>query len=260
MAVVERKRSTARNRARLGGGFHGPGLRGRRLGVGRLRVRDHEGMHGLGDVLHGLRADVAEEDRYLVDDLLLHRARDADATRQSKALEASRDIDAVAEKVAIALDDVAERNPDAENHASSLRERGVASRERLLDVHGGPHGFDRRIELGENRIACRVEDAPAPPAHEIREDLAVFHEPLQGAILILGDEPAIAADIGGHDDGDLAPQAAFIHGLTAILTLSPSIARGSPRDRRNALHDARSKTMIARHRRLPLRLRSSILQ
>ena len=116
------------------------------------------------------------------------------------------------------------------------------------------------IELGENRIACRIEDAPAPPAHEIREDVAVFHETLQGAILILCNEPAIAADIGGHDDGDLAPQAAFFHGLTARLKLSSSIARGSPRDPRGAQHDVKSKTTIAMPRNPPLSARSSILR
>jgi len=53
------------------------------------------------------------------------------------------------------------------------------------------------------------------PAHEISKDFAVIHQALQRAILVLGDEPAVAADVGSHDDRDFPAQAGFFHGLSA---------------------------------------------
>jgi hypothetical protein len=208
-------RESCHRRCREAALLRGGGRRVELRRSGRLdhlaRLRDHEGMHRAGYVLHRLLADVAKADRHLVDHLLLHGARDADAAGSGERLQARRDIDAVAEEIALALDDIAERHPDAEDHLPLRLEARIAGLQRFLDVHRGPHRLDGRIELGKNRVAGRVEDAPPPPTHEIREDLAVFHEAMQRPVLVLGDEPAIADDIGRHDHRDLASQSRFVH-------------------------------------------------
>jgi hypothetical protein len=71
-------------------------------------------MDGRWNVLHFLRADVGELNRELVGDLLVHRARDADAADFGEPLQPGRDVDAVAEQVAVALDDVADGDADTE--------------------------------------------------------------------------------------------------------------------------------------------------
>ena len=55
-------------------------------------------MHRRRDVLHLLRADVGELHRQLVGDLLVHRARNADAADLGEAFEARGDVDAIAEQ------------------------------------------------------------------------------------------------------------------------------------------------------------------
>jgi len=56
----------------------------------------------------------------------VHGARDADAARIREALEAGGDIDAVAQEVAVPLDDVADGDADAEEKPPARRKREVA--------------------------------------------------------------------------------------------------------------------------------------
>ena len=174
----------------------------------QLRVQprpgDHEGVDAVRDVLDLALADVAERHRHLVRHRLVHRARDADAAGLGEALEPGRDVDAVAEEIAAALDDVADGDADAEFEPPPRRQRAIAGPEQFLDVDRAAHRVDGRIELAHHRVAGGVEDAAAGAADEIVEHLAIAAEPGQRLLFGLGDEARIAGDVRGEDRRDLA--------------------------------------------------------
>jgi hypothetical protein len=133
-----------------------------------------------------------------------HGAGHADAARGREALEPSRDIDAVAEQVAVALDHVADRQAHAELEPTGGRDRGVQRRDVGLHGDGGPKRLDGRIELAHDRVAGRVEDAAARvPDHAI-EDRARSRQQGERLLLGLGDQARISGDVGRQDRGDLA--------------------------------------------------------
>jgi hypothetical protein len=82
--------------------------------------------------VEALLAEVAEGEVELADGVFLHPRRDADAARLGQRFEACRDIDAVAEDVAILGDYVALVYADAELDADVGCHRGVALAHRRL--------------------------------------------------------------------------------------------------------------------------------
>jgi hypothetical protein len=117
-------------------------------------------VHRGRDVLDLLRADVGELHRQLVGDLLVHRARNADAADFGETLEARGDIDAIAEQVAVALDHVADGDADAKAHLPAGGIRHVARAQAFLDIDRAAHGFDGAGEFSENGVAGGVENPP----------------------------------------------------------------------------------------------------
>ena len=161
-------------------------------------------MHRRRNVLHFLRADIGELHRQLVGDLLVHRARDADAADLGKALEARGDIDAVAEQVAVALDHVADGDADAKAHLPARRIRHVAGAQAFLDVDRAAHGFDRARKFGEHGIARGVENAAAAFGDEVVGHLTIGREPPQRFLFVLGNQSGVAGNIGRKNRRDLA--------------------------------------------------------
>ena len=161
-------------------------------------------MHRRRDVLHLLRADIGELHRQLVGDLLVHRARDADAADFGEALQAGRDVDAVAQQVAVALDHVADGDADAERHLPARRIGHVAGSQALLDVDRAAHRFDRARKFRQHGIAGGVEDAPAAFGDEIVGHRPVGGQTPQRLLLVLGDQPGVAGNIGRKNRRDLA--------------------------------------------------------
>ncbi len=77
-------------------------------------------MHRIGNVLDLLLADIGELDGQLVGHLLVHRARHADAADRGNASSGrARDVDAVTQQIAVALDHIADCNADAKIHLPS---------------------------------------------------------------------------------------------------------------------------------------------
>jgi hypothetical protein len=93
----------------------------------------------------------------------MHRARHADAADFGEPLQAGRDVDAVAEQIAVALDDVSDVDPDPEAHLPARRISHVAGTQAFLDIDRAAQGFDRAWKFGQHRVAGRVENPARPP-------------------------------------------------------------------------------------------------
>src|SRR6516162_7007558 len=96
-------------------------------------------MHGPGDVLDLLLAEILEREVELVANLVVYHPADADPTRLGKRFEACGDIDAVAVDVAAIPDDVAEVDPHAEFDPPRLRNLSVALGHPLLHLDRAAH-------------------------------------------------------------------------------------------------------------------------
>ncbi len=161
-------------------------------------------MHGRRDVLHFLGADVGELHRQLVGDLFVHRARDADAADLGEPLETCCDVDAVAQQIAVALDHIADGDADAERHLPARRIRHVPGAQAFLDVDRATHGFDGAGKFGEHGITRGVEDPAAAFGDEIVGHLAIGRQPAQRLLFVLGNQSAVAGNIGRKNRRDLA--------------------------------------------------------
>src|SRR5208282_3664710 len=81
---------------------------------------------GLRDVLERRLAHVLEGEVEPTRGILLHARRDADAAWLSQAFEPSRDVDPIAEDVAVLDDDIADLDADAELDATIRGQRRIA--------------------------------------------------------------------------------------------------------------------------------------
>ena len=98
-------------------------MRGRvREGAFSARTVD---PHWARDVLQRLFAHILERKVEAARRILLNTRRYTDAARLGQAFEAGRDIDAIAEDVALFDDDIALVDADAELDAAVRRQRGV---------------------------------------------------------------------------------------------------------------------------------------
>ena len=178
-------------------------MRGR-IGPVLTPHRHHIGVHRRRDVLHFLGADIRELHRQLVGNLFVHRARDADAADLGEALEACRDIDAIAEEIAVPLDDIADGDADAKRHLPARRIRHVPGAQAFLDVDRTAHGFDCARKFGEDGVTCGVEDPAAALGDEIVGHLTIGRQPAQRLLFVLGNQSAVAGNIGRKNCRDLA--------------------------------------------------------
>jgi hypothetical protein len=206
-------------------------------------------MHRRRNVLHFLRADVGELHRQFVGDLLMHRARDADAADFGEALEARRDVDAIAEQIAVAFDHVTDGDADAETHMAARRIGHVAGAQAFLDVDRAAHRFDGAGKLGQHRIARGVENAAAGLGDEFVGDGAIGSEPPQRLLFILANQPAVSGDIGSKNRRYLAFHKAKVRAMicpqNAVRRLQAQPALAAP----HALHSLRF--LEGRHDRTP---------
>jgi hypothetical protein len=122
-----------------------------------------------GDVLDLLLADVGELHRHFVGHLFIDCARHAQAAGLCQALEACRDIHAVAEQVTVALNHVPDGNANPEVHLPARGIGKIAGAQAFLHVDRAAHGFDRARELRQDRIARGVEDTAGTARDEIVE-------------------------------------------------------------------------------------------
>ena len=101
---------------------------------------------------------------------VVHLARDADAARLRDALQPCGDVDAIAVDTGLVEDDIALVDADAELHAPSRIDGSVALGHCLLDRHRALDRIQDAGELGQDAVACRVDDAAAVLADHRQDD------------------------------------------------------------------------------------------
>jgi hypothetical protein len=163
------------------------------------------------NVLHLPLAEVVEGHGNLAGDGLMHSAREADASGRGQSLQAGRDVDGRPQKVVMAFDHLAHRNPDAELQPPALGQGKVLGPHVILDLDRRAGRLQGAFELAHDRIAGHVEDAPATMDHEIVQDIAVGRELTERPILVLGDEPGEPDDVRSENGGDLP-----LHGRSSL--------------------------------------------
>jgi hypothetical protein len=104
-------------------------------------------MGRAGNVLDVVLARIDEADGQLLADMLAHRGADADPARLGQPLQPRRNVDTVAEDVALVDDHVAYVDADTEADAPALLDAGVAHA--LLDHDRAAHRIDDRGELDQ---------------------------------------------------------------------------------------------------------------
>ena len=159
----------------------------------RLLVEQHaEDANRPGDVLEALFPHVLERDVEAVADLVAHGGGDADAAGGRQLLQAGRNVDAVAEDVAVLDDHVAEVDADPELDPARRRNVRVAPRHSALDFGGALHGVGNALEFHQHAVAGGLDDAALALGDRGVEELdPVGLEPREGARLVGFHEPAV---------------------------------------------------------------------
>ena len=210
----------------LGGG----GLAVRRGGAQRGAVRKcHDvaraqpvNADGARDVLHRLLAEIGKGQRELVADLVVRRARDADAAGLAQRFEAGGDVDAVAENVVAVDDDVADIDADPEHDPLVVRNLRVAPGHLALNIDRAGDRIDDTGEFDQHAVAGGLDDAPAVFGDAGIDDLPAMR--LQGgdrADLVGSHQAAVAGHVCGQYRGKPA-----LHSLSSNHFLN--LARHEP--------------------------------
>src|SRR5262249_8459377 len=88
---------------------------------------------------------------------------------------------------------------DPEPHSARLINVGVSLRHGLLDGDRALDGVHDAAELGEDSVACRVNDTATMVSSHREEDCLVRFEITNSGTLVSADERAIAGDVGCED-------------------------------------------------------------
>jgi hypothetical protein len=140
-------------------------------------------------------ADIYKRELHLAENLYVHLARDANASRFRDYFETSSDIDAIAIDTGIVEDDVALIDADAKAHAAPFFNAGIALRHRPLDCHGALGCVHDAAELREDPIAGGVNDAAAVLCNHGEYDGLMRLEVANRAGFIGTHEGAVASDV-----------------------------------------------------------------
>jgi hypothetical protein len=146
-------------------------------------------------------------------DLIVDVAGDADAARLGEALEARRDVDAVAEDVAVLEDDVADVDADAKADAPRFGLGGLALRHAVLDRDRALNRVDRARELDQGAVAGELDHTAVILGGERSRELdPVRLDPRERTGFVQADQPAVAHNVHGHDGRELTIHAWSGHG------------------------------------------------
>ena len=165
---------------------------------------DREDVHRPRDVLQGARAERLEIRLEGPAHLVEHLTGDADATGLRDAFEPGRDVDAVAVDPGLVVDDVAQVDADAEEHAARFGHPLVARRHDGLDLDRALGRVDHAGELGQDAVAGGIDDPTAVTADQGQNHGLMPLEITDRRRLVLPHEAAVAGDVGGEDGGEPA--------------------------------------------------------
>ncbi len=151
----------------------------------------------LGDVLELCRAKVADREIEPALYLTIGVLGKADRARLAHALQARRDVDAIAHQVAVALlDHVAQVNADAEFDALFGRDPCVALDHGVLHFESAAHRVDDAAKLDNAAVAGALDDTAMMHGDcGIDQIAAQCAQSRQGSIFVCAGQPAIADHI-----------------------------------------------------------------
>jgi len=135
--------------------------------------------------------------------MVVNAARDADAARLGQPLETHRDIDAIAEDVAVLHHDIADIDADAKPHTALFAKGPVGLGKITPDLNGALYG---------SNDAGNSARTPSPAVPQIlpvlRDDRvgdgSMGRERRQRVFLVDAHQAAIPLDVGGEDCDELS--------------------------------------------------------
>ena len=128
----------------------------------------------------------------------MDRARDADPARFGQRFEPRRDVDAIAQNVAILGDHVAEIDADAIADAPVVVEIPLAVEHAALHLGGAAHRIDDAGEFRQQPVAGGLDDAALMFADFGVDPVAAMRpEAIEGPFLIGPDQTRIARYVSG---------------------------------------------------------------
>jgi hypothetical protein len=179
----------------------------------RRDLKPSECTQRLGNVLRHMLANVFERRFDMTRDRIVYGARDNDASRRRKRLQASSNIDPIAIDSAIhLLENLAEMNADTELHRHILVIVIPVGGQLRLDSHGSSHCASCRIENGQHGVSRRVDDSPTRGFDGGAKDLASCIERLQGGHGVYGHHARVSNRVSSQDRQESMPYAVILHG------------------------------------------------
>ena len=153
-------------------------------------------LHGLGNILEGLRPHIITGNLDLAPDLPPGVIGHADAARFGDAFKAGGNVDTIPEDIVVVDDDVPDMDADPEFDPFVLRQGGVLLGHAALDFNGTAYRIHRTGKLDEHSVARSLDD-PAAMGGDcgIDEGLSDRLEPGQRAFLVGTHEAAVPGDI-----------------------------------------------------------------
>ncbi len=138
----------------------------------------------------------------MIGDLVVGGPGNHDAARACQRLQAVSDVHAVAVDVVAFDDHVAEINGDAELQPLVGRGAGVQLGLRPLDVDCASQGVDDALELHQDAVAHRLDEATVMRSDPgFKNILEICLEAGACTLLVCLAQAAIADDIGNHHGG-----------------------------------------------------------
>jgi hypothetical protein len=153
----------------------------------------------LGNILDGLVAEIGKRYRQLVADVIAYHRRDADRAGLGERLQASGNVDPVAEQVGAVDHNVADMHADAEAHRLVPSAAGAFGCDSVLRRHRARDGVNRAGEIGDHAVARRVEDPAAVGCDQPVDDGPTGLESGKRADFVLRHQPAVAGNVGRED-------------------------------------------------------------
>jgi hypothetical protein len=152
--------------------------------------------HGLGDILEDLWTKVIAGNIDLAPDLPIGVVRHTDAARLGDTFKARRDIDAIAEDIAIVNYNIADVNADAEFDPLVLRHRSILLGHARLNVNGTTYRIHGASKFDQHAVTGRFDDAASMRSYGgINEGLSNSLKPGQRILLVGTHQAAIPSDI-----------------------------------------------------------------
>jgi hypothetical protein len=160
--------------------------------------------HASRDVFQHLLTGILEFRIDSASRVFMNAGRHADAAWLRDRLEPCGDVDPVAEQVLAVDHDIADMHANAELHLLIFNTADIIGRDRRLNRDRTLHGIDRAGEVGDDAVACSVEDAPAVRRDQSIDDRAARLQPGERANFVARHQTAVAGNVGGEDCGQFA--------------------------------------------------------